>query len=74
MRTTGIKMSVEKKAKLLDEIVEILLDCHNRKGDIPKEIEKQYRTPANWAGYRIMLHLWGQGVIEKGGAQETLNI
>ena len=74
MRRTSVHISNEDKARMLDDIVEILIGCENSVMTAPAEIIKKYKTPASWAGYKIMRYLYDNKVIEPGGAQETLDI
>lgn len=74
MRMTQVKHSCEQKSKMLDDIAEIIINCENGVMEAPAEIIKRYKTPASWAGYKIMSYLFEHKVIEPGGEQETLNL
>ena len=74
MRRTSRAISCEEKSRMLDEIADILITCENGVMTAPPEVIKKYKTPAAWAGYKIMRYLFENKVIEPGGAQETLNI
>lgn len=74
MRRTNRAISCEEKSRMLDEIADILITCENGVMTAPPDVIKKYKTPASWAGYKIMRYLFENKVIEPGGAQETLNI
>lgn len=74
MRRTHKLISCEEKARMLDEIADLLISCENGVMTAPPEVIKKYKTPAAWAGYKIMRFLYENRVIEPGGAQETLDI
>lgn len=74
MRRTNKPISCEEKSRMLDEIADILIGCENGVMTAPPEIIKRYKTPASWAGYKIMCYLYENKVIEPGGEQETLNL
>lgn len=74
MRRTNKPISCEEKSRMLDEIADILINCENGVMEAPAEVIKKYKTPASWAGYKIMRYLFDNKIIEPGGAQETLDI
>lgn len=74
MRRTNKPISCEEKSKMLDDIAEIIINCENGVMEAPAEVIKKYKTPASWAGYKIMRYLFDNKIIEPGGAQETLDI
>ena len=74
MRRTNKLISCEEKSRMLDEIADILINCENGVMEAPAEVIKKYKTPASWAGYKIMRYLFENKVIEPGGEQETLNL
>lgn len=74
MRRSGAEFYDHVKATMLDEIVDIILGSENGVFTAPVSEVKKYNTPAAWAGYKIMRYLYNEGVIESGGAQETLDL
>lgn len=55
----------EKKIRLFDEVVNIVIESENRE-DVTREELKKYGNPCGMAGYKILRMLFDNKVIEPG--------
>jgi hypothetical protein len=74
MRKTLINLNAEQKAKMLDDIADIIITCQEGVMHAPADIVRHYKTPAGYAGYKIQRYLYDNRIIEPGEAQERLNV
>ena len=74
MRRTEKVITDKEKAEMMDEVTQMILDAENGVMTAPDDIVMARKYPTAYAGYKIMRFLFDKGVIEPGGAQETLKI
>lgn len=74
MRKTFIALDAEQKAKMLDDIADIIITCQEGVMQAPAEVVRKYKTPAGYAGYKIQRYLYDNRIIEPGEAQERLDV
>ena len=74
MRRTVRVITEKEKAEMLDEVTQMIIDAENGVMTAPDNVVMARRYPTAWAGYKIMRFLFDKGVIEPGGAQETLKL